>query len=110
MDGKTEQIKIGTSRPTHSVKHIFKLFELKLSTIEPALGIELFVLEANKVEDQNPIQQKMWEESGGLNDVGLSELLDRLSNKIGNLSIKRLTRVNIVIPGARPIVAVGHAG
>ena len=63
--------------------HLFKLFEIKLSTIEPALGIELFVLEAPKVEDHFPLQEKLWEGSGGLEDERLSELLDRLSSRTG---------------------------
>ena len=35
--------------------------KLKYATIEPALGIELFILEANKVEDVSPVQEKLWE-------------------------------------------------
>ncbi len=89
VDGETEQISIGTSRPSHHVSHLFKLFEFKLSSIEPALGIELFILVAQKVEDYLPAQEKMWEGSSGLDDVRLSELLDRLSNKVGMQSVHR---------------------
>ncbi|MEO5978045.1 MAG: DNA polymerase Y family protein [Chryseolinea sp.] len=89
VDGKIEQIEIGTHRPSHHVSHLFKLFELKLATIEPALGIELFVLDALKVEDHFAHQEKMWEESGGLEDIRLSELIDHLSVKIGANSIHR---------------------
>lgn len=89
VDGKIEQIEIGTSRPSYNVNHLFKLFENKISTIEPALGIELFVLEAPKVEDHFPKQEKMWEGSIGLEDIRLAELLDRLANKIEMLSVHR---------------------
>jgi protein ImuB len=89
VDGKIEQVEIGTSQPSHHVNHLYKLFELKLPTIEPALGIELFSLEAQKVEDHYPHQQKMWEGSGGLDDVRLSELIDRLAGKIGPQAIHR---------------------
>lgn len=89
VDGKIVQIEIGTNRPTHHVSHLFKLFELRLSTIEPALGIELFILEALKVEDHCPEQEKMWKETGGLEDVRLSELIDRLAGKIGVHAIHR---------------------
>ena len=82
VDGKVEQIEIGTSRSSHSVSHLFKLFEIKLSTIEPAMGIELFVLEAPKVEDHSPLQEKIWEGAGGLEDIRLSELLDRLATRL----------------------------
>ena len=89
VDGKIEQVEIGTNRGSHHAAHLFKLFEIKLPTIEPALGIELFTLEAPKVEDVSPIQEKLWEGSCGLDDNGLAELLDRLTNKIGTNSIHR---------------------
>jgi protein ImuB len=89
VDGKIVQIDIATNRPSHHVKHLAKLFEPRLSSLEPALGIELFILEAPKVEDLLPQQQKMWEDCGGLDDIRLSELLDRLSSRIGMNSIHR---------------------
>ena len=89
VDGKVEQIAIGTNQPTHHTSHLFKLFELKLSTIEPALGIELFVLEAQKVEDYLPRQEKMWEGSAGLDDIRISELLDRMATRTGMHAISR---------------------
>ncbi|HEY9007458.1 MAG TPA: DNA polymerase Y family protein [Ohtaekwangia sp.] len=89
IDGKVERIEIGTNRPSHHVNHLFKLFEVKLQSIEPALGIELFVLGAPKVEDYLSEQQKMWEESGGLNDPRLSELIDRLASKTSLKCIHR---------------------
>jgi protein ImuB len=89
VDGKVEQAGIGTNRPSHNVSHLYKLFELKLPMIEPALGIELFILEVPKVEDLFPQQEKMWEESGGLEDIRLSELLDRLASKVGMEAIHR---------------------
>jgi protein ImuB len=89
LDGKIEHVEIVTNRPSNNAKHLFQLFELKIQTIEPGLGIELFVLEALKVEDHLPLQEKMWEGSVGLEDVRLSELLDRLANKVGMQSIHR---------------------
>jgi protein ImuB len=89
VDGKTEQVSIGTHLPSHHVEHLFKLFQLKLATIEPSLGIELFILEAPVVEDHYPQQEAMWQGTGGLHDVRLSELIDRLANKIGIHTIHR---------------------
>ncbi len=89
VDGKMEKIEIGTNRPSYHTTHLFKLFETKISTIEPAWGIELFILEAPKVEDYFPKQEKMWEASGGLDDVRLSELIDRLACRVGIDSIHR---------------------
>lgn len=89
VDGRTEQIDIGTNRPSHHIEHLFKLFALKIGKIEPALGIELFVLEAPQVEDYLPQQEKMWQANGGLEDMRVSELIDRLAGKIGIQSIHR---------------------
>lgn len=89
VDGKTEQVQIATTSPSHSVKHLHKLFETKLSLIEPTLGIELFVLEASSVEAQAPAQQKLWETRWSLDHICLSELIDRLAVKTGNQSIRR---------------------
>jgi protein ImuB len=89
IDGKIEKIEIGTNRASANKQHLFKLFEIKLPSIEPALGIELFTLEAPKVEEVSPTQEKLWEGSCGLDDMALSELVDRLTNKIGTEAIHR---------------------
>ncbi len=89
VDGKMERIEIGTNHPSSNSKHLFKLFEIKIATIEPALGIELFILEAPKVEDLSPSQEKLWNSSDGLDDISLSELLDRIAGKIGAANINR---------------------
>src|SRR5947199_299841 len=65
VDGKIIDVKIGTSRPSRKVKHLLKLFENKISSIEPGLGIELFVLESTKVEDLLAGQEVLWQTSGG---------------------------------------------
>jgi protein ImuB len=90
IDGKTEQVEIGTIRASHHVEHLFRLFELKISSIEPGLGIELFMLEAKKVEEHFSLQSAIWNHGlHGLMDERISELLDRLTCKIGNNVIRR---------------------
>jgi protein ImuB len=89
IDGKIVQVSITTTRGSHSVSHLFKLFELQISKIEPALGIELFLLEAPKVEDIDPLQEKLWAGNPGLQDTALAELLDRIATKVGPERIRR---------------------
>lgn len=89
MDGKVELIEINTNGPSNHISHIFKLFQPKISTIEPALGIELFTIEASKVEDHKSKTANMWEGSGNLEDPRLSELIDRLVGKVGVQAIHR---------------------
>lgn len=88
-DGKQQQLIIGTNSPSSNTQHLFKLFALKFETIEPGLGIELFVLEATKTEDHLPAQEKIWNAAGELTDTNIAMLLDRLANKIGGHNIHR---------------------
>ncbi|MBC7946533.1 MAG: DNA polymerase Y family protein [Chitinophagaceae bacterium] len=89
IDGKIESLQIGTNRPSNNVQHLFRLFEINLEKMEPALGIELFLLEAPKVEDVKVIQEKLWEQTRGLDDTNLSGLLDRFAGKFGEDHIHR---------------------
>jgi protein ImuB len=89
IDGKMEQLAISTTRATHQATHLFSLFEIKLNTIEPALGIELFALEAPRVEDVTAAQTTLWSGSAGLEDLGLAALLDRFTGKFGAQVIHR---------------------
>jgi protein ImuB len=88
VDGNMQQVTIGTNKPSRHIGHLFKLFELTIATIEPGLGIELFILEAPVVEDMPIAQESFW--SGALQDAdALTELLDRIAGKLGTASIKR---------------------
>ena len=93
MDGNIQEIDIGTNHASSNVHHLFKLFEIKISSIEPALGIELFTLEAPKVEDVYSTQEKFWNKASGLENPELIKLLDRVSNKISANIIHRFLPV-----------------
>ena len=83
VDGKVVATQIGTNRGSNNPVHLFKLFEEKLSELEPDLGIELFTLDAPKTEDVAPLQKTLWTGACGLEDARLSELADRIGNKLG---------------------------
>jgi len=89
VDRKIETIEIGTLQASHHAAHLFKLFEQKIENIEPALGIDLFTLEGLNIDDVILKQEKIWEASCSLENVKLSELIDRLINKIGPGRIHR---------------------
>lgn len=89
VDGKVEMAMISVNRATCHQQHLFRLFELKLEKFEPALGIELFLLEAGKVEDITITQEKLWEQCSGLENTHLVELLDRFSGKFGEACVHR---------------------
>lgn len=89
LDGKCVQITIGTNRPSSNLKHLLGLFELKIPQIEPALGIELFILEGLHIGRITRDQRILWETPSGLKDPALAELLDRLTGKWPTCKIRR---------------------
>lgn len=89
VDGRVVQVGITTSRATASIPHLIKLFALKVPQIEPALGIELFVLEASGVEDADPVQEALWSTTAGLEHTALPELIDRLKGRAGIRAVYR---------------------
>jgi protein ImuB len=89
IDGIVQQIEIGTSRASRNVVHLFKLFELKIANIAPALGIEVFTVEASVVEDISAMQDALWDFTEGGNGAAIGELLDRIAGKLGADTIHR---------------------
>lgn len=89
VDGKQLLVEIGTSSPSVNVSHLFKLFELKIDQIEPRLGIEVFVMEAKQVEELNPVQESLWAKEKAVEDQQVTELLDRISGKVGKGVVHR---------------------
>jgi protein ImuB len=88
-DGIMKHTEIGTSHPSRSAAHLFKLFELKIATIEPALGIEVFTLEATLTEDLPATQDALWNFTEGGNGTAIGELLDRIAGKLGADALHR---------------------
>jgi protein ImuB len=89
IDGRKVQAGISTGKGSHSVSHLMRLFKLQVGKIEPALGIELFVLDVPVVEDLDTVQEQLWAEAKGLADTALAELLDRIAGKVGAAAIRR---------------------
>ncbi len=89
LDGGISGIEISTNQPSQNVEHLFRLFEIKLSTIEPKEGIELFLIEATTVEDALIKQEDLWKTPGGLLDGEVLNLMDRLANRLGAEAVQR---------------------
>ena len=89
LDHQQQKVSIGTHRPTHNPKHLFRLFEMKIEEIAPGPGIELFVLEATHTEECLAGQDSFWKKEDVLNDNELLELIDRMTNKLGGDIVHR---------------------
>lgn len=88
-DGKTISLTIGTHKPSHNAKHLQNLFSFKIESFEPGPGIELFTLDAQKVENVIVAQTQLWGGSSTLADDRLSELLDRFNTRFGEGHVHR---------------------
>lgn len=88
VDGNVQQIRIGTGQASRNAAHLFKLFALRIQTLKPDLGFELFVLEALKVEEVSVEQAAIWETSAG-SDARVAELIDRLVSRMSPDSVSR---------------------
>ncbi|MBS1689896.1 MAG: DNA polymerase Y family protein, partial [Bacteroidetes bacterium] len=88
IDGKIEQIQIGTNRPSRNVVHLFRLLQQKIVEIEPDLGIELFIIEAPVVEDLTSTQDAFWN-SANSDNTAIAELLDKIVGKLGVNTVHR---------------------
>jgi protein ImuB len=89
IDGNMEQMDIGTNYPSRNVVHLFRLFELKIKTIRPGLGIELFLLEAPVVEALSEQQETLWNITQGSENKVIMNLLDRIGVRVGMDKIHR---------------------
>jgi protein ImuB len=89
LDGGTSGIEVSTNQPSQNVDRLFRLFEIKLSAIEPKEGIELFLLEATVVEDALIKQEDLWQTQSGLIDTKVLDLMDRFTNRLGAAAVQR---------------------
>lgn len=89
LNGGTSCIEISTNQPSQNVERIFHLFSIKLSTIEPKEGIELFLLEATTVEDAIVKQEGLWQTPGNSINTEVLDLMDRFANKFGHQTTQR---------------------
>jgi protein ImuB len=89
VDSHIQQIEIGTSKPSRNAAHLFKLFSLKLGDLAPALGFELFLLDAKTVEPLTAEQEQLWDSAGYHDEAEIAELMDRITGKIGQGTVHR---------------------
>lgn len=91
VDGGIEETAIGMALPSRDERHLWRLLEERLSTLDPGLGIEDMVLTAKVVEKLAAAQLGFGgkaRKSGSKEEaVDLAALLDRLANRLGPRSL-----------------------
>lgn len=88
-DNTSQAVEIGTLKPTRDSAAVFKLFELKLDTLQPEPGIEVFVLELLSVEPLSLEQEQLWKNTLSWENESIALLVDRIINKIGPHAVSR---------------------
>lgn len=82
VDGNEQQLKVTTSKATRNEEHLFKLFQIRIPSLKPNLGFELFTLHAMRIEEISMEQNAMWTEQK-YDVAGVAELLDKLGGRLG---------------------------
>lgn len=99
VDRQNIALRVGTAKATRDAKHLAKLFDERLQTVDPGFGIEAAILVASKVE---PLSDKQIEavdlRGGDASDVDLSRLVDRLGARLGPKHVYRLAPVESRVP------------
>jgi protein ImuB len=88
LDGGTSGVEISTNQPSKNIEHLSQLFGIKLSTIEPKEGIELFLLEATVVEEALVKQEDLWRTQSNFLDRDVLDLMDRFTNRLGAAAVQ----------------------
>ena len=98
LDGKAHALVIGLALAARDPARIAKLFAPKLETVDPGFGIEVVTLAAEAVEPMAGRQVRLDALlDGGLED-GLTPLIDRLANRLGEERVWKTVPVESHIP------------
>jgi len=100
VDGDVKTLNVGASLTTRDPRHIIRLFEEKLGTIDPGFGIEKLALHAEQTAPVEPSQGRF--EGGGTatssQDERLAQLIDRLTARLGSEAVTITTPIESHIP------------
>ena len=85
VGGDVAEIDVGTGRPGRDAVHLERLFVEKLERFDPGFGIDALILAAIEVDPLSPAQAALNDDSddAGMSAEALTQLLDRLANRLG---------------------------
>jgi protein ImuB len=110
VDGEVTTIDVSLTLPTRDPAHVTRLFDLKLERITEAVefgfGFEALGLAATIVEPIEPTQTDLAPAADGHNAEACAALVDRLQQRLGPRSVRKLAPVASHLP-ERAEMAVG---
>lgn len=95
VDARIEAIRVGFGRPTRDSQRMTRLLADRLETVDPGLGVERMTLIASRTE---ALPYRDGSALGEPVERDISELIDALSNRVGDDRLYRLAAVESDIP------------
>lgn len=98
VDGEVARIAIAMGRPARDPRHMKRLFQERLETIDLGFGVETALLTADLVEPLLPRQIALQASDRLASNDAIDQLVDRLANRLGEPHIRRLKPYESHIP------------
>lgn len=100
-EGDVRSLTVGTGRPVRDSAPLFRLIAEHLDRLDPGFGIDVMVMEAERVERRETVQTGLAGsaagEAGPMRE-GVQDLVDRLANRLGEDRVHRLDPVESHLP------------
>ncbi|GAC1339552.1 MAG: DNA polymerase Y family protein [Acetobacteraceae bacterium] len=106
VDGTVQAIRIGTARPSRDARHLGRLLEEHLDTVDPGLGIEAMQVLVPLAETLR------WRQEDTAGGADVTPLVDRLANRLGAGRVYRVAPVESDVPerAVRRVAALAQPG
>jgi protein ImuB len=93
-DGTVARLDVGVSRPASTPTHLQKLFDVKLPEVDAGLGIDVVLVSALRVAPLETVQPRLRDGQRTTSEpTATADLVDRLSNRLGERNVRCLTTV-----------------
>ena len=108
LDGKAFPVQVGLSVAGRDARVLTRLFAPRLESIDPGFGIEIVTLAAEDVEVLSAAQGRLDNSRAAMAAEGVSALVDRLANRLGEDAVWRAEVVESHVPerASRPAPAI----
>ncbi len=98
VDATAQVVRIGTSRPVRDVRHLARLLDERVEEVDPGPGVGAMRLVVSLVEPLAYAQRPGNLAPDGKDEADLSELVDRLVNRLGPGKVYRMRTVESDVP------------
>ncbi|NPD69319.1 DNA polymerase Y family protein (plasmid) [Lichenicola cladoniae] len=97
-DASLQVVRIGTARPARDIRHLARLLDERIEEVDPGPGVEAMRLVLPLVEPLSYAQRPGGLAPDGAPEADLSELIDRLVNRLGPGKVYRMQSVESDVP------------